>query len=301
MRDLNYRHLYYFWTVAREGTVRAASELLHLAQPTLSSQIHTLERSLGSKLFRRSGRNLVLTEKGHTVYRYAQEIFTLGKEMINDLSGYGTRSIDEVRVGVADVVPKLIALELLRPSLELKDPAKLYCYEGKPGDLLARLAVHDLDVVLSDVPIGPDVSVRAYNHLLGESTISAFAEPALAARLRRRFPQSLQGKPALLPTESASLRRSLDQWFEREDIHPDVVAEFDDSALLKVFAQTGTGVFFAPTAIRREICRQYQVRSIGRIDDMRERFYAISVERRVTQPAVIAIANAARERVFTPD
>ncbi len=301
MRQPNYRHLMYFWTVAREGTVREASEVLHLAQPTLSAQIRKLERDLGTPLFRKSGRYLALTESGRTVYRYAEEIFSLGADMIADLEGEGTRSVDELHVGVADAVPKLIALELVKPSLTLEPPVQLHCVEGKPADLLAQLSVHQLDVVLSDVPIGPDVNVRAYNHVLGASTVTAFATAVEARRLRRRFPTSLDGAPVLLPTAAASLRRSLDRWFERESIRPRIQAEFDDSALLKVFAGTGAGVFFASTAIRRDIERQHQVRAIGEIESVRETFYAISVERRVKHPAVLAIADTARERLFSDD
>lgn len=301
MRQPNYRHLFYFWTVAREGTVREASEMLHLAQPTLSAQIRKLERDLGTALFRKSGRYLTLTEAGRTAYRYAEEIFSLGADLLADLGGESVRSIDELHVGVADAVPKLIALELVKPSLHLDEPVRLLCVEGKPSDLLAQLSVHQLDVVLSDMPIGPDVNVRAYNHVLGQSTVTAFAKADEARRLRRRFPMSIDGASVLLPTPTASLRRSLDRWFEQESIRPRIEAEFDDSALLKVFASTGAGVFFGSTAIRREIERQYQVRAIGEIEAVSETFYAISVERRVKHPAVLAIADAARNRLFSDD
>lgn len=298
MEWLNYHHLLYFWTVAREGSLAAASARLHLAQSTVSGQIRSLEESLGEKLFVRSGRRLVLTEMGRVVFRYAEEIFTLGRELRDAVQGRPVGRPLSLVVGVADVVPKLVARRLLEPALRLSEPIRLVCREDKPERLLAQLAVHELDVVLSDGPVDPSISVRAFSHLLGDCGVAFFAKPKLAAVHARRFPMSLDGAPMLLPTENTALRRSLDQWFAARGIRPSVVGEFEDSALLKVFGQTGLGIFPAPSVIAAEVQRQYQVRLVGRVDDVRERFYAISVERKLKHPAVIAISEEARHVLF---
>ncbi len=298
MEWLNYHHLLYFWVVAKEGTIAAACEELMLAQPTISAQIRALENALGEKLFRRSGRYLVLTETGRVVYQYADEIFSLGRELTDTLKGRPTGSPVRFNVGVADVLPKLVAHRLLEPALSLPEKVRLVCYESTQAELLAKLAIHELDLVLSESPIGPDVQVRAFNHLLGECGISIFGPKALADSYRRRFPASLDGAPFLLPTVATALRRELEHWFDAEDIRPAVVGEFDDSALLKVFGQAGAGLFAAPDVIEKEVRRQYGVRVIGRVKAVRERFYAISVERKVKHPAVIAIAHAARNKLF---
>jgi LysR family transcriptional activator of nhaA len=298
MEWLNYHHLLYFWTVAKEGTIAAACKKLHLAQPTISAQIRALERALGEKLFRRVGRRLTLTDTGRLVYRYADEIFSVGRELMDTLSGRPTGNPLRFSVGVADVLPKLIAHRLLEPALKLPETIQLVCRESTPAELLARLAIHELDLILSDSPIGPDVRVRAFNHLLGECGVAIFGSKELATAHRRHFPRSLDGAPFLMPAGSTSLRRSLDFWFDSEDIRPLVVGEFDDSALLKVFAQAGTGLFAAPDVIEKEIRRQYGVRVVGRLESVRERFYAISAERKVKHPAVVAIADAAREKLF---
>jgi len=297
MEWLNYHHLHYFWAVANQGTIAAACEKLHVAQPTISAQLRALENSLGEKLFKRVGRNLVLTDTGRTVYRYADDIFSLGGELLDTLKGRPTGTPLRFSVGVADVLPKLIAHRLLEPALKLPEPIQLVCRESTPAELLARLAIHELDLILSDSPIGLDVRVRAFNHLLGECGIMIFGSEELATH-RRRFPRSLDGAPFLMPASNTSLRRSLDFWFDSEDIRPSVVGEFDDSALLKVFGQAGAGMFAAPDVIEKEIRRQYGVRVVGRVESVRERFYAISVERKVKHPAVVAIAEAAREKLF---
>lgn len=295
---LNYHHLLYFWVVATEGTIAAACKKLMLAQPTISAQIRALENALGEKLFRRVGRYLTLTDTGQVVYRYADEIFSLGRELTDVLKGRPTGSPVRFNVGVADVLPKLVAYRLLEPALNLSEAVRLVCYESTQAELLAKLAIHELDLVLSDSPIGPDVRVRAFNHLLGECGIAIFGSEELATAHRRRFPRSLDGAPFLMPTGNTSLRRSLDFWFDSEDIRPSIVGEFDDSALLKVFGQAGTGLFAAHDVIEKEVRRQYGVRIIGRLESVRERFYAISVERKVKHPAVVAIADAAREKLF---
>jgi LysR family transcriptional activator of nhaA len=298
MEWINYHHLHYFWVVAREGSVVQASKQLLLAQPTLSGQIRALENSLGEKLFQKVGRKLVLTDVGRVVYRYAEEIFTLGREMTDALRGRSPGRPIRFLVGVADVVPKLVAYRLLLPALALAEPLRLICREDKPERLLAELAIHELDLVLTDTPISGLARVRAFSHLLGTSAVSVFGVPEMAAHYRKHFPQSLEGAPFLLPTENTALRRALEQWFDASGIRPSVVAEFEDSALMKVFGQSRHGLFAAPTVIEKEVQRQYGVKKIGRLNSVQERFYAISVERRLKHPAVVAISEAARTKLF---
>lgn len=296
---LNYHHLLYFWTVAREGSISRACEHLHVSQPTISSQLRKLEQSIGDRLFKRLGRGLVLTETGQLVLRYADEIFSLGQELTDVLRGKPAGSPLRFLVGVADVLPKLIAYRLLEPALHLEDSVQLLCDEGKLNDLLMELAAHRLDLVLSDSPIGSTVNVKAYSHLLGESSVTIFGESKLAAKYRRGFPMSLDGAPTLLPLGITALRRSLDHWFESQGIRPRIVGEFEDSALLKVFAQKGAGVFAAPSVIKEEICRQYRVRPIGEIVEVHERYYAISIERKLKHPGIVAIFDNARKGLFS--
>jgi len=296
---LNYHHLLYFHTVAREGSVTRASEVLRLAQPTLSGQIRKLEDSLGEKLFVRQGRNLVLTDVGQMIYRYADEIFSLGREMMDALRGRPTNRPARLMVGIADVVPKLVCHRLLQTVLELEDPVQLVLHEGKTPDLLAALALHEYDVVLTDAPLGPDVRVKAFNHPLGDCGIGFFAAPGLARRRRPGFPGSLDGAPMILPTANTVLRRSLDDWFRSIDVRPDVVAEIEDTALMKVFGQGGTGIFAAPIIVADEIRAVHGVHLVGRSDEVRERFFAITVERRITNPAVVAIAESAQGAMFS--
>lgn len=291
---LNYHHLLYFWLAAREGGVTRASEELRLAQSTVSAQIRLLESALGDRLFVRRGRRLELTELGHLVYRYADEIFGLGRELLDAVKGRPTGRPAPFAVGVADVVPKLMAHRLLAPALCSDPPVHLVCREGKPTELLAALALHRLDLVLADAPVGPGIEVKAYNHLLGESPIELWAAPALAAKLRRRYPRSLDGAPLLLPTSGTQLRRSLDQWLDEIGVRPAVVAEIDDSALLTVFGGEGRGAFPVCAAIGPEVRRQFKVTRVGVAGRVRERFYAISIERRLTHPAVVALSRAAR-------
>jgi len=298
MAWLNYHHLLYFWTVAREGSITRAAQVLHLTQPAISAQLRTLERALGEKLFAKSGRTLVLTDVGRTVYRYAEEIFTLGRELQETVAGRPTGRPARLLVGVADALPKLIAYRLLEPALHLPEPVHLVVRDDTPARLLADLAIHALDVVLADAPVAPTGAVRAFTHLLGECGVTVFGTPALAAIYRRHFPASLAGAPFLFPAATSALRRSLDQWFDRQGVRPSSVAEVEDSAVLKVFGQSGVGLFAAPSAIERDVVRQYRVRVVGRIDDVRERFYAITVERRIAHPAVVAISSAAREQLF---
>lgn len=295
---LNYHHLLYFWSVAKHGSVAKACEELHLAQPTISGQIRALEQALGEKLFVKLGRQLVLTEVGRIVFRYAEEIFSLGRELTSAIKGGDTGRPMKLMVGVADSVPKLLTARLLEPVLKLPQRVQLVCWEDKLDRLLAELAIHGLDIVLADHPVPPTVKVQAYNHVMGESTVSLFARASLARRYSRNLPASLDGAPFLLPTRNATLRRSMDGWFHSQGIHPVVRGEFDDSATLKSFGQAGHGIFPGVTVMEREIKRQYRVEVIGRIPSLKQRFYAITVERRLKHPAVVAIFDSARKRLL---
>jgi LysR family transcriptional activator of nhaA len=298
MAWLNYHHLLYFWTVVREGSISAAARKLRVSQPTVSEQLKLLEGSLELELFTRSGGKLALTESGAHVYRYADEIFTLGHELQDSLRGLHTPRTPRLVVGVADVVPKLIASRLLEPALKLKEEVRIVCHEDKQDRLLAELAIHTLDVVLTDAPVAPYSNVRAYSHLLGECGVTLFARKEQAERLRRHFPKSLEGMPFLLPAENTSLRRGLGRWMDEQKLRPKIRGEFQDSALLKAFGHLGAGVFPGPTAIESEIRAQYGVEVVGRLDDVRERFYAITVDRKLRHPAVQAIYRTAREELF---
>lgn len=298
MERLNYHHLLYFWMVAREGTVARAAIQLRLAQPTLSGQIRALEGALGEKLFERSGRGLRLTEMGRIVSGYADEIFALGRELRESVKGQPTGRPLRLAVGVADALPKLVAYRLIEPALALAQPVRLEVQVRSTERLLASLALHDLDVVLTDRVAPPGVSVRAFNHLLGDCGVTLFAAPRQAARYRRGFPKALDGAPFLLPGETSTLRRGLEQWFEKQRIHPRVIGEFDDSTLIEVFGQAGKGIFATPSIVEASVRRQYGVAIVGRLDRVRERFYAVSAERRLQHPAVIAITESARRELF---
>lgn len=298
MEWLNYHHLLYFWLVAREGGLAPAGKVLRLSHPTLSAQVKALEARLGEKLFEKHGRRLVLTEVGRVVYRYADDIFSLGREMLETLEGQASNRPPKLTVGILDVVPKLIVRRLLEPALRLPTPARLVCFEDSHEKLMADLALHTFDLVISDAPVPAGSPVRAFNHLLGETGVTFFASKALAAKCRGPFPKCLDGAPMLLPLESMALRRSLNLWFDRKDLRPRVVGEFEDSALLKVFGADGLGVFPAPAVIEDELCEQYGVRVVGRVPEVRERFYAISVERKLKNPAAVAIFEGARADVF---
>lgn len=297
MEWLNYHHLLYFWTVARMGGVARASDELHLTQATVSAQLKSLEQALGEKLFRKTGRHLTLTETGKLVFRYADEIFSLGQEMMGTLKGRPEGRLARLTVGVADVMPKLVAYQLIEPALQLREAYRIVCREGTNEELLPALALHDIDVVLTDAPIEPAINVKAFHHLLGECDMLLFANAKLAAEYRRGFPRSLDGAPFLLPTRNTTSRRSLDQWFDRENIQPKIIAEFEDSALLVVFGQHGVGIFVAPSVIKNEIERKYDVKVIGQVGNVRERFFAVSLDRKLRHPAVVAISDAARARL----
>lgn len=294
---LNFHHLRYFWVVAREGGLVPAGKVLRLSHPTLSAQVHALEEQLGEKLFEKVGRKLVLTDVGRVVYRYAEEIFSMGREMLDTVQGRATGSL-RLHVGIVDVLPKLIVRSLLEPALRLDEPVRIVCREDSHERLLARLALHELDIVIADAPVPSGSTIRAFHHLLGDTGVSFFASESLVRTHRRSFPRSLDGAPMLVPVEGLALRRSLNQWFDKSDLSPRIVAEFEDAALMTVFGADGHGIFPAPTAVERQVCAQFDVKVVGRTEDVRERFYAISAERRLKNPAVIAISNAARNEVF---
>jgi LysR family transcriptional activator of nhaA len=293
VETLNHHHLFHFWTVVREGGVTRASEKLHVSQPTISGQLRELEEALGEKLLARSGRTVALTDIGRTVYRYADQMLGLDRELLEAVKGRPTRP-GSLAVGVAMVVPKLVAYQMLEPALRLPEAIQLDCVHEKPERLLAELAIYGLDVVLADAPAPPAVKVRAYSHLLGECAVSVFGTEKMAAAHRRGFPRSLDGAPFLLPSEDSALRLSLEEWFQKNRVRPRVVGTFEDSALLDAFGQAGAGLFAMPAAIEAEVRRQYRVRVVGRLDSVRQRFYAITVERKLRNPAVIAISERAR-------
>lgn len=299
MPSLNYNHLYYFWMVAKEGGILRACKRLRLAQPTISAQIKLLEQSLNEKLFERDGRRLVLTEVGKLVFRYAEDMFELGREFQNVLKGQPTGRPIRLKVGIADILPKLISYLLLEPLMELPQPIRLVCYESEPRRLLADLVAHSLDVVLTDSPPLPSLKFHTHCHLLGRSGLTLLAVPSLAKEFRRKYPASLNGAPFLLPTLNTSLRRSLENWFDRKNIEPNVVAEFEDSALLKAFGQDGRGILAVHSVIEKNVRQQYGLEVVGQVDSVVESFYAISVERKFRNPALLALQEAAGKKLFT--
>lgn len=294
---LNYHHLQYFWMVAREGSVTRASGKLRLSQPTVSAQIKRFEEVLGVKLLQRQGRSLVLTDTGRVVYRYADEIFRTGQDLLDTLKFGQTGRRVPLMVGVANAMPKLIAVRLLRPVMAGPGGMSVICREDSSEQLVAQLATHALDVVLSDAPAPPHVRARVFNHVLGESEIAFFSPVRSAAKLRRKFPRSLEDVPMVVPTANTALRRDLDTWLERTGLHPTIAGEFEDPALMKAFGAEAGLLFPAPAAVEKDICRLYGVKVVGRVG-VRERYYAISAERRLTHPGVLAITSAARDDVF---
>ena len=296
---LNYKHLHYFRTVAKSGAINRAAEKLHLTPQTLSSQISLLEDRLGVALFRRSGRRLELTDAGRTALTYADEIFHVGAELEEALQNRSTTRAHPFRVGIADVVPKAIAYQLLAPALTLAEPVRLSCKEGRLEQLAAELSIHRLDMVLADRPLPSNMDIKGYSHPLGECGIAFLAARAVAETLGPDFPACLHTAPLLIPGEDSALRAPLLRWLERRSIEPAIVGEFDDSALMSAFGQAGAGVFPAPLTTAQDVMRQYDVIELGQTLEIRERFFAISVERRLSHPAVLAVSEAARRR-FQP-
>lgn len=295
MQWLNYHHLYYFWVAAQERSVTRAARRLRLAQPTVSEQIRKLEEALGVKLFERTGRDLALTDSGRLVQEYADEIFALGQQLLDVLGGKRAPRRTKLVVGITDSLPKLVVYHLLEPALRAADGIEIICREGRFERLVAELAVHTLDLVLADSPLPVNFGVKAFSHLLGESDLSFFAAPKLHKRLNGRFPACLNDAPLLYPAEGTALRRKLDAWLSENSVLPKFAGEFEDRALAKAFGHAGAGIFVAPTAIEAEVKRQYDVSVVGRSTEVREHFYAISLERRIKHPGVAAISAAARK------
>lgn len=299
MSNLNFKHLRYFWAVAANGTIARASDILHVTPQTISGQLRELEEQMNAKLFQKSGRNLVLTETGRVVFSYADEMFRLSDELQDVMEGRTPGASLTLTVGVAMVVPKLLAYRVLEPVLQMDESVRLVCQEASLAELLADLSIHKVDLVLADAPMSPALNIRAYNHLLGESGLSFFTVKNKARKYAAGFPDSLNGAPMLMPTSSSALRRSLEQWFERLGIKPVIVAEFEDRALMKAFGEADAGIFTSPTTVEEDVVAKYGVRVIGRTEDIKEHFYAISAERRIKHPAVSAITETARTELFT--
>lgn len=300
MRSLNYKHLHYFWVVAKTGGVARAGRQLHLSPQSISGQLHLLEESLGEKLFRRAGRTLELTDAGRFVLGYAEEIFTLGEELQAALEAGGEERPLQFRVGVADVVPKTVAYQLLKPAMAISQ-MRIVAREGRLSNLLADLAVHKLDLVISDRPMPPVLNLRGFNHLLGECGITFLGVPQLAHKHAAGFPRSLNGAPVLVPGEDSAVRLKLMRWFETLKIRPRIVGEFDDGALLQAFGCEGVGIFGVPSVIAEQTAKEFGVEPLGQVNEFHEQFFAISTERRLTHPAVIAIRNTAHTRIFGAD
>jgi LysR family transcriptional activator of nhaA len=297
MEWLNYHHLLYFYVVAREGSIAKACTELRLAQPTISGQLRVLEESFGEKLFERRGRGLALTEVGKVVYGYAEQIFDLGKELQETLKNHEPPRRPLI-IGLADVLPKIIAHKLIEPARRLPEPVHIICREGRPEMLVAQLALHNLDIVLSDAPIDPSIKVKAYSHLLGECGIMFFGSPKNTLRYKKNFPKSLDGAPTLLPSDETTFRAELESWFESIHVRPMIVGEFADSALLHIFGEAGDGVFPAPDILEPYLKKQHGVQALGKAEGVQVRFYVISVERKLKHPAAVAICEAARHRLF---
>ena len=298
---MNFKHLHYFWVTAKAGGIVKAGEQLHITPQTLSGQIKLLEERLGRKLFRKSGRMLELTDDGRVALRYADDIFSLGQELEQALRARraGGAQASEFRVGIEDALAKTVAYRLLEPSLHLPDPVRLICVEGQFNDLMAQLALHRIDLVLSDQPLTSRLSVKAYNHPLGSSSMSFYASPGLRQTLKAPFPACLNGAPMLVPGGTSSVRPQFEAWLTRHQLQPRVVGEFNDGALMKAFGREGGGIFLSPSVCEAETSEQYGVHIIGRSEEITESFYAISAERRITHPAVRAITRAAKGELFS--
>jgi LysR family transcriptional regulator, transcriptional activator of nhaA len=293
MQWLNYHHLYYFWMVVRLGSISKASQALRLSPPAISAQLHSLEESLGEKLLARSGRNLTPTEMGRVVFSYGEEIFSLGRELMTTLRDRPAGRPLRLVVGVVDGLPKMIAHWLIQPALRVPESVRIVCRQGSFDQLMSQLAVHELDVVLSDAPSNPNFKIKAYSRLLGECGTIFLATEELAKTLNHDFPHSLDAAPLLVPTENSAVRRSLDSWLSGQAIHPVITGEFQDYALLRAFGEAGAGIFLVPSVFEGELKQQDSLKRIGSTDEVRHFFYAISVDRKIKHPAVVRICNTA--------
>lgn len=291
---INFKHLHYFWMVAKQGSITKASEHLHITPQTISGQISLLEEQLGKALFSKVGRNLELTDTGHMVLSYADEIFSLGSELEQSVRIASSDRTQLLRVGIADSIPKSIAYRLLAPAMSLEDPIRLVCKENSLEDLLGELALHKLDMIIADGPIPPHLAVRGFNHFLGECGTSFMAAPNLIEQVEGGFPACLRGAPFLIPSDQSLIQIQLLQWLEKHHLHPKIMGEFDDRALMKTFGQAGAGVFIVPSAIAMEVAKQFQVEIIGCTEEIREQFFAIATEQRLSNPAIVAITDAAK-------
>jgi LysR family transcriptional activator of nhaA len=291
---INFKHLYYVREVANAGSIARASERLHLTPQTISGQISVLEESLELKLFRRQGRTLELTEAGEMAVEYADKIFQLGMELEERLQQSPNSRSQVFRVGVSDLVPKSIAYRLLEPAIQLNKQMRIVCTEGQLTDLLGELAVHRMDLVIADSPMPPNMNIKGFSHELGYSTLSFFATPELKKSLKGKFPANLNNTPLLIPSEGSALRNNLMRWFHEHHIHPQVVGEFDDSALMKVFGVAGTGILVASTALENNLRQEGNLEVIGRVPELTEQYFAISIERRITSEAIKAITEQAQ-------
>ncbi|NQY27416.1 MAG: transcriptional activator NhaR [Piscirickettsiaceae bacterium] len=298
---INYKHLHYFWTVAKEGGIARASERLHITPQTISGQLTLLEEYFGVELFSKVGRNLEITDIGRQVLSFADEIFSLGNELEQMMHQLPSKRQQVFRVGVVDVVPKSIAQHILLPVLQMPESTRMVCRETDLETLLAELTLHRLDLVIADRPIPPSVSTRGFSHKLGECSVSFFATEQIQKTLSQDFPDCLNGAPLLLPSLGNQLRTDIDQWLVKNQLYPRIVAEFDDSALMKSFGQKGVGIFLAPTALEQEVMQQYGVKAIGQTDEITESFYAISVERRVINPIVSTVIELANKTLFAQE
>ena len=297
--SLNYKHLYYFWVVAREGSIAKASQVLHLTPQTISGQLSQFEDTIKVRLLQKHGRGLALTESGQLVLRYATDIFYLGEELQEALKDTRTGRRQRLVIGILDSIPKSIAYKILEPALKLGKDLTFNCIEGPLDKLVSQLAVNNLDVVIADAPISANYNIKTYSHLLGESSISFFASHYRAANYRKHFPQCLDGAPMLMPSDASSIGRAVKQWLRDNDLRPKIKGYFDDSALLKAFGKAGEGIFFMPSVIEKSVIQEYNVRAIGKVDELTERYYAITAHRRISHPAVAAIYETARESLFS--
>ncbi|MEM8844022.1 MAG: transcriptional activator NhaR [Pseudomonadota bacterium] len=301
MRHLNYNHLFYFWMVAREGSINKASDILHITPQTISGQIKSLEAVVGAPLFNRSGRGLILSETGHQIWPFVDEIFLLGEDLARKVKNSNYQAPAHLNVGLVNSIPKLIAFRILSRSLESNDDVKLITQEGTLDKLLADLALHKLDLVLSDRPHTPGINITAYNHLLGTSHIAFYSKKTIAKKYIKNFPESLNDAPMILPSQAIPLRRDLDDWFENKQISPSIIAEIDDSALLKAFGESGLGIFPATAAMSDSIQKMYGAVVIGTADEIKENYYAISPERKLKHPGIVQITKFARDIIFKND